>query len=200
MIHPVIADGYLATMNMYDNQIYCFGKGKTALTVSAPTTTVVNGSKVLIQGTVLDMSPGQAGTPCVSAKSMGQWMEYLHMQKPQPTNVTGVPVQLLATNKDGTKMIEIGTVTSDLGGFRYEWTPPDADLYTITASFAGDDSYGSSWASTGLSVSPTPSTPAPAAETPAPDNTPIFLGMTAAIVIVAILVVYDIISVRKLRK
>jgi outer membrane protein assembly factor BamB len=193
---PIIADGYMLTLNAEDNQIYCFGKGQTATTVSAPTTVVENGSKVLIQGTITDQSPGQAGTPCVSAKSMSQWMEYLHMQKPQPTNTTGVPVQLLATTANGTTF-EIGTVKSDTGGFRYSWTPPDEGLYTITAYFAGDDSYGSSWASTGLSVGPTPTAPAPAEEAVIPDYTPMFAGIIVAVAIAIVIGLVNLFWKRK---
>jgi hypothetical protein len=126
-------------------------------------------------------------------------MEYLHMQKPMPTSVTGVPVQLLAVKADGS-MVEIGTVTSDTGGFRYAWTPPDEGVYTITASFAGDESYGSSYATTGLSVGPTPAEPPPV-EIPAyPDYTPMFAGTIAAVVVTICLVIYTLYTVRKPQK
>jgi hypothetical protein len=201
MTQLAIADGYIATFNAYDNQIYCFGKGKTATTVSASPKVAVNGSSVLIEGTITDQSPGAVGTPCVSDKSMSQWMEYLYMQKPQPTNATGVPVQLLAMRSDGS-MIDIATVTTDVTGhYSHVWTPPTTDKYTIVANFAGSESYWTSSAETALGVT---AAPAPAyittAAEPAPDNTPIFLGMSVAIAVVAILVVYDIISNRKLRK
>jgi len=161
----------------------------------------------LIKGTVLDQSPAQPGTPCVSKESMATYMEYLHMQKPIPDGyvVTGVPVTLLAIGSDG-NVIDIGTVKSDLGGFRCEWTPPDEDLYTITASFMGDDSYGSSWAATASSVGPAPE-PVPEYGSPewpaypeAPAYTAIDLAIIAAVVVVALLVIFDIVSVRKLRK
>jgi hypothetical protein len=56
---PAIADGYMVTNNAYDNQIYCFGKGRTATTVSTQTTPAQLGAPVLNQGTITDQSPGQ---------------------------------------------------------------------------------------------------------------------------------------------
>jgi outer membrane protein assembly factor BamB len=196
----VTADGYLTAFNIYDNQIYCYGKGQTATTVTATPAVVTNGSSILIQGTVTDQSPGAVGTPAVSDKSMSAWMEYLYMQKPMPEDVTGVPVQLQAVGSDGI-VIDIGTVTSDaMGNFRYAFCPTKPDVYTILATFAGSESYYSSYASTGAAVSPAPQASTPAEEAVAPDYTPMFAGMTAAIIVVAILVVYTLYTVRKQRK
>ncbi len=148
---PVISDGYLVSHNGYDNLIYCIGKGPSDTTVSVSSSVISKGATVLIQGTVTDQSPGATGTPCVSKDNMAAWMEYLYEQQPMPTHVTGVPVQLSAHRSDGSSIV-IGTVNSDTTGYKFAWTPPDSDLYTIVASFAGDGSYGSSMASTGLSV------------------------------------------------
>jgi hypothetical protein len=184
----IVADGYFVGLNVYDNQLYCFGKGPSATTVSLPQTTVANGSSVLIQGTVTDQSPGSKakGTPCVSDASMSKWMEYLFMQQPCPTDVTGVPVKLEAFGADGSYK-EIGTVTSDAyGNFMSTWTPPDEGLYTIMATFAGSKSYGRSYAATGLSVGPAPAAPPEPVEIPAyPDYTP----MLAAILVVGIVAI-----------
>jgi len=201
-----VADGYLAAGSLQDGSMYVFGKGKSATTVSAPQTSVPKGTTVLIQGAVLDMSPAQPGTPCVSKESMATYMEYLHMQKPIPDGyvVTGVPVTLLAIGSDST-VIDIGTVKSDLGGFRCEWIPPDEDLYTITASFMGDDSYGSSWAATALSVGPAPEEPTePAAQEDidrAVDSlTPMFLGIIVAVAVAIIIGIVSILDHRRMRK
>ena len=157
------ADGYLAFDNFYDGYLYVFGKGKSATTVSAPQTEITTGTKAIISGTVLDQSPAQAGTPCVSKESMTAWMEYLHMQTQIPMDVVGVPVSIDAVDPNGNS-IHIATVTTDMSGtFGYAWTPEIAGEYKITATFAGDDSYGSSWAQTYATVaeapqaSPTPS-------------------------------------------
>ena len=202
-----IADGYL-TLASSDGYMYVFGKGKSQTTVTASPKTSAKGSQVLIEGTVLDMSPAQPGTPCVSKESMATWMEYLHKQMPMNglwgnETITGVPVTLTAC-KDG-KVIDLGTVTTNgyYGTFSFAWTPPEEGTYTIIASFAGDDSYGSSAAATAITVGPPPKeieipeTP----EIPTPtDYTPMLTALAIAIIVVAILVVYDIITVRKLRK
>ena len=74
-----IADGYM-TLGSRDGYMYVFGKGKSATTVTAPDTAVTKGNGIMIKGTVLDLSPAQPGTPCVSKESMTLQMEYLHLQ------------------------------------------------------------------------------------------------------------------------
>ena len=184
----VIGEGYLVSGSDYDGRVYAFGKGKTETTVSAPDVAVPKGTGVLIQGTVMDMSPAQPDTPAVAKESMSEWMEYLHMQnatlinsQPSPK---GVPVMLYAVDPNG-NIQDIGTVTSDsMGHFKTAWTPPVTGTYTILASFAGDESYWSSAAQTALLVTEAPS----AAETGATqttttgDNTLMFVGSTVAII------------------
>jgi len=107
---------------------------------------VPTGANVLIQGTVLDKSPAQPGTPCVSAGSMRTWMEYLLKGQPidgiwHNETVIGVPVKLLAIDPNGNTE-NLGTVTSDMSGkYQLAWSPPVPGTYKITATFAGDDSY-----------------------------------------------------------
>lgn len=154
-----VADGYLA-LGTRDGYMYVFGKGKSATTVTAPDVVIPKGNGVVIKGTVLDMSPAQPGTPCVSVGSMALQMEHLHLQMPvggiwDNETVIGVPVSLTAIGSDGS-VIDIGTVTSNgyYGTFGKEWTPPAEGTYEIIASFVGDESYGSSAASTIISVGP----------------------------------------------
>ncbi len=143
-----VADGYLTASNTYDGYMYVFGRGKSATTVSAPQIGVALGKSVIISGTVLDQSPAQPGTPCVSKDSMAGWMEHLHMQKSIPADVVGVPVSIDAVDPNGNS-VHIATVTTDMSGtFGYAWEPEIEGTYTITASFMGDESYGSSWAQT----------------------------------------------------
>lgn len=180
--------------------MYVYGKGKSATTVAATPKTIANGATVLIEGAVLDQSPAQPGTPCVSKESMTTYMEYLHMQKPIPDGhtVTGVPVMLLAIDSSG-NVIDIGTVTSDVSGsFGCAWTPPEEGLYKITATFLGDDSYGSSWTETRVSVGPAPEAP-PAPEEPqaAPDNTPMFAGIIAAVIVAIVIGLVNLLAIRK---
>jgi hypothetical protein len=192
-----IADGYLVGYNLYDNRIYVIGKGPSATTVSVSPEIVTNGTSVMIKGMVTDESSGQKGTGAISDADMGEWMAYVHQQQQAPMDAVGVPVMLQAQGPDG--IIDIGTVTSDgYGMFKKMWTPPDEGEYKIMATFVGTNSYGSSYSETAMGVSPAPAPePEPAAT---PDYTVVFAGFGAAIAIVAILVVFDIISVRKLRK
>jgi hypothetical protein len=109
-------------------------------------------------------------------------MTYLKQQEPMPSTVTGVPVNLKAVKADG-NAISIGTVMSDLDGFRYEWTPSDTGLYKIVAEFAGDESYGSSTAATGLSVNALTSTSSTAS------SIELYLLIATIVVIIAIAIV-----------
>lgn len=157
-----VADGYLIGTSTYDGYMYCFGKGKSQTTVTAPDAAIPKGTAITIKGTVLDMSPAQPGTPCASADSMTTQMEYLHMQHPidgvgHNEIITGVPVILTAMTEDGS-YVDIGTTTTNgyYGTFGMEWTPPDEGKYEILASFVGDESYGSSGATTYVTVGPAP--------------------------------------------
>jgi hypothetical protein len=156
-LDKVIGDGVLMVSNYYDGLLYGFGKGQSTTTVAASPKVTQKGSTVLIEGTVMDMSPGQPNTPAISDASMGDWMEYLHMQKPMPTNAMGVNVKLSAVRPDGSAEF-ITTVTSDSAGlFKALWKPSVEGAYTIIATFEGSESYGSSFAETALGVVPTPS-------------------------------------------
>ncbi|XHH09040.1 MAG: PQQ-binding-like beta-propeller repeat protein [Candidatus Bathyarchaeia archaeon] len=152
-----VADGYLTVGDAYDGYLYVFGKGQSATTISAPQTAITKGQSVILSGTILDQSPAQQGTPCVSKDSMATYMEYLHMQKPidglyHNITVTGVPISIDAIDPNG-NAVHIADVTSDMSGtFSYTWTPEMAGDYAITATFMGDDSYGSSWAETHATV------------------------------------------------
>jgi len=201
-----IVDGYLVASSTSDGYTYCFGKGKSQTTVSVSQDVVSKGSTVLVKGTVLDMSPAQPGTPCVAKESMSTWMEYLHMQ--QPINglfgnetIKGVPVKLTAIREDG-KVIDLGTVTTNgyYGTFGFAWTPEEEGTYTVIASFAGDDSYGSSSAATVITVGPAPPTPeTPEIPTPT-DYTPMLTGLTIAVVIAIIIGIYSIYDHRRLMR
>jgi hypothetical protein len=171
---PVGADGYLAAVNGYDNQLYCFGKGQTTTTVSAPQTVIPRGTEVLITGTVTDNSPAQKGTPAISDRDMSSWMEYMNMQKDKPTNATGVTVTLTAIDPNG-NLQNIGNTTSDIQGlFKTMWTPPVEGSYVIKATFAGSESYWESSAETAIGVGKAPAAQpsATAAPTTAPNTAP----------------------------
>ena len=164
-----VADGYLVGFNGYDNQIYCFGKGQSATTVTA---TPGVGNAVTIQGTVTDQSQGKtclgipaAGTPAISDDSMSNWVAYLYEQQTKPTDAKGVTVKLTAVDSSGNPTV-LGTATSDItGNYALSWTPPASGLYTITASFDGSGSYFSSSAETHITVATVATTSSTTANT-----------------------------------
>jgi hypothetical protein len=207
--HPVIADGYLVTLNAADNQIYSFGKGPSALTVDAPMTGVTLGSSVIIRGTVTDIAAGtqqneQAarfpnGVPVVSDESMSQWMEYVYMQQPKPTNTTGVPIMINVVDANGNYR-NIGEVTSDASGmFSLAWQPDIDGQYTVIATFAGSESYWPSTAETSFVVDQTAATPQPTGASNGSTAADLYLlpGIIAIIAVIIIVGVVLLIAIRK---
>ena len=201
MTPGAISDGYLAAGNSYDGYMYMFGKGQSATTVSAPQTEVISGHNAVISGSVLDQSPAQPGTPCVSAQSMGPYMNYLHEQSPIPATITGVPVSIDAVDPNG-NLVHLATVTSDgtSGTFSYTWTPTLAGNYKIMATFAGDDSYGSSFATSYANVVNAPTTVAPTTSTITGFATSNDLTTYIALAVIAIIIAIAIATVLILRK
>jgi hypothetical protein len=205
-----IADGRLISLNSYDNELYCYGKGPSATTVSAPQLDPTLGSSVTITGTVTDQSPSGRlnanygldfslkGTPAISDDSMQAWMEYKFMQQAMPTDATGVPVSLDAIDPNG-NYIHIGTVTSDITGtYGCDWTPEVPGTYQIIATFTGSPSYGPSFAHTYMSVSEAPPTPSPYPVTVLPPLESYILGGVAAIIIAIVIVgILMLMSIRK---
>lgn len=178
-----VADGMLFAYHENSGLLFAFGKGDTATTVSVSNPVAVSGSTVLITGTVTDQSPGQKGTPAVSEESMTAQMEYLHMQRPKPTNNTGVPVQIFASAPDG-HLITVGTTTTDgYGNFAIEWTVPSTGIYRVSASFAGDKSYfpsdaGTTFTAVQAGQSPSVTTSPGTSESPGTTTSP---GTTAEV-------------------
>jgi hypothetical protein len=191
-----IHDGYVQLFSS-DGYMYWFGKGKSATTVTAAPKIFALGEKVLIEGTVLDLSPAQPNTPCVSTDSVAAWMEHVHLQRDLPANVTGVPVVLTALDSNG-NIQDVGTATTNgyYGTFSFAWEPPIEGDYTIMASFAGDESYGSSSAATAINVGSAPAT----TPTPPPTEAPIDYTWTIVGMGIAIMIVVVIATVLILRK
>jgi hypothetical protein len=184
-----IADGYLAFASQLDSTMYVFGKGQSSTTMEAPLTAIAQGQSLVIKGSVLDKSPAQPGTPAVSAESMTAWMDYLHTQGPIPTNVKGVPVSIDVVDPAGNYK-HIADVTTDMSGtFSYLWQPDTVGKYTVTATFAGSDSYGSSYAETAVGVVKAPETPAAVQPQVVPDNTMLLYGILAAVVVAIVLAI-----------
>jgi outer membrane protein assembly factor BamB len=208
MTPGAVADGYLTASNSYDGNMYVFGPGKSATTIAVSPEAVAQGSIIHIKGTVMDLSPAQPDTPCVSKDSMTLQMESIHMQMPQAglwgnETLTGVPVTLTAIAADGT-VTDIGTVTTNgyYGTFGSSWTPPSKGEYTIMASFAGDESYGSSSAATTFTVGEAASsTPAPSV-TQAPTGYATTSDIATYMIggVVAIIIAIAIVGALMLRK
>jgi outer membrane protein assembly factor BamB len=165
----VIGDGIIATLSTYDSLIYAYGKGLTQTTVAASPKVSVIGSSILIEGTVTDQSPGAKNTPAIADDNMTEWMKYLYMQYPIPSNVNGVQVKLSATDPNGNTQ-DIGTVSSDKSGmFKKMWTPPVSGEYTIIATFEGSKAYYTSYSQTAIGVTDAPALPT---ATATPTNAP----------------------------
>ncbi len=203
-----IADGIIVAADHYDNNIYAYGKGNSAVTVTVPEIVQTAGTPILVKGTVTDQSPGKtclgipaAGTPAIADAYMQRWMEYLYKQQAIPGDAQGVQVTLTAISESGSST-NIGTVTSDMSGvYKTMWTPSAAGTYTIVASFAGTESYYPSYSETVLGVSsapaptsaPTPS-PSPAA---GPNILPAETFYAVAAVIIILIVVVAVMVMRK---
>jgi hypothetical protein len=189
----VIADGRIVGLNLYDNQIYCYGKGPSALTVSAPQTAITEGESVVITGTVTDQAPGAKkltekfgfanGVPAMSDASMEGWMEYLYASQGMPNNLKGVEVSLDTVDPNG-NFVHIDTVTSDASGtFGYMYKPDVPGKYTIIATFAGSNSYYGSYAETYVGVTEAPPPTAPPEPIVFPPTETYILYATIAIII-----------------
>jgi outer membrane protein assembly factor BamB len=216
---PVFANNLILAPNGYDGQIYCFGKGPTLTTVSASPKVATNGATVVIEGRVLDVSPGAKnigvawnfpdGLPAVADESMGAWMEHVYMQKPRPTDVKGVWVSFDAIAPNGTWIHIGGTHTDSYGMYSIPWTPPTEGLWTLVATFPGSESYYASYAQTSIAVTAAPPQSATQAQVETTQNTiqgaiqslqPLITTLIAIVVICVCLVAYDIYINRKMLK
>jgi outer membrane protein assembly factor BamB len=194
-----IADGFLVSLNDYDMQIYCYGKGPSATTVTASPKVSVHGNSVMIEGTVTDQSPGAKDTPAIADESMEAWMEYLYAKQAIPTNATGVPVTLDAVDPNG-NYVHIDTVTSDMNGlFKKTFTPEVSGEYTIMAKFAGSKSYWGSSAETAISVSEAPPATAPP-EYPQPIDPTLTIVAVGIAVIIAMIIAVVLVGIWIRRK
>ena len=200
------ADGFLVGLNYYDNQIYCFGKGPSATTVTASPKVSMHGTQVIIEGTVTDQSQSGRrntndrvditlkGTPAISDEDMNEWMEYMFMQQAFPADAKGVEVVLTVIDPNN-NFYEIGRTTSDIAGnFALPFEPLVPGTYQITATFEGSRSYGDSFATTYITVEEAPA--AAAEPTPPPASAadlylvPGIVGIIVAIAVVGAVIVF----------
>lgn len=133
------------------------------------------------------------GVPAVSDESMSDWMEYVYMQRPRPSDVTGVDVVISVLDPNN-NCYEVATATSDANGFfKTSFVPLVPGDYTVIATFKGSEGYWGSSAETGISVESAPA--ATAAPTASPASAadlyfvPVSAGMIVAIVAVLALLV-----------
>jgi outer membrane protein assembly factor BamB len=199
----VIADGYFLAYNSYDAQLYTFGKGQTATSITIQDDVVTHGDTILVKGMVTDESPGTKdsdriarfpnGVPAISDDNQSAWMEYVYMQQPKPTDAIGVEVSITVLDPNGNTPT-VATATSDVNGlYSATFVPEVPGDYIVYATFCGSDSYWSSTAVTAITVEETPeATPTPS-PTPAPPTDAYVLGLggasLAAIVAIGIVII-----------
>ena len=204
-----MADGYMALLNCYDNQIYGFGKGPTSTTAETPLAAINQGQSLVVQGSVNDISAGTQqsaiaarfpnGVPAVSDDSQSAWMEYVYMQNPRPSDATGVTVSIDDIDPNN-NFNHLGDATSDSSGhYSFQLTPdmtPVPGTYTVTATFHGSNSYWPSFAESTFVVDAAPvATPTPTPPPPSMASTYI-LGFGTALIIIVI-VGFAILILRK---
>ena len=192
-----VADGFLTFLNSYDMRIYSIGKGPSATTVTASPKVSLYGSSVIIEGTVIYIATGTTqneqaarfpqGVPAVSDESQSGWMAYVYMQKPRPTDTTGVEIALSVVDSNGNYR-DIGTTTSNDGFFTFTWQADIEGDYTVYAAFEGSEAYWPSHALTSFVVEQTAPTPAPLAAVAVPPTDMYILSGVAAIIITIIIV------------
>jgi hypothetical protein len=86
----------------------------------------------MIQGFVNDVYVGAESkvasgelrcVPAMFNASQSKWVKYIYMQKPMPTDATGVAIVIFATDAGG-HTEQIATVNSGSSGlYSYEWVP-----------------------------------------------------------------------------
>jgi outer membrane protein assembly factor BamB len=205
---PVIGDSIIALWNSYDGQIYALGKGPSATTVTSSPEVTSEGNSVLVKGTVLDVSAGTQqdavaarfpnGVPVVSDANMSAWMEYVYMQEPHPTDITGVDVVISVVDPNNNSYEVAKTTTDSSGFFKASFTPPISGDYTVIAAFEGSQGYWGSSAETAISVTSAPADTAEPTSTPA-SMADLYLvpGIVGIIVAIAIVGAIIILMLRK---
>ena len=201
----IMADGILVGLNYYDNQLYAFGRGPSATTVTAGPKSTVLGTSVVVEGTVTDQSPvgrrnaagvlevALKGSPAISDDDMSAWMEYKFMQQVYPADAKGVEVSLDAIDPNG-NYVPLGTATSDVNGnYGLSFVPEVPGDYQIFASFAGSKAYGPSSSSTFITVEDAPgatATPTPVAESAMEAYfVPAVIGIIVAVVVIGLVII-----------
>jgi len=164
--YGIIGDSIIVIQNTYDQSISAIGKGPSETTIDIKNNVVKLGSSVLVEGTVMDVSPGTKdpktllrfpdGVPAVADEHMTDWMYYVYNQFSRPANAVGVEVRIQVVDPNY-EYAWIGTTTSDAyGNYGYSFIPQMKGTYTIIATFVGSDSYYGSQETAYVTVDPAP--------------------------------------------
>jgi hypothetical protein len=158
----IIGDSIIATMDTYDQRVYAIGKGASVTTLTASPKVVAKGTSVVIEGTVMDVSPGTkdidmqlrfpSGVPAISDADMSEWMLYVYKQFEMPEDATGVEVVFNWIDSEGVWHDLYRTTTDMSGTYSYAWTPDTEGTIKIVATFTGSEGYYGSYAQTALVV------------------------------------------------
>jgi outer membrane protein assembly factor BamB len=172
-----VADGILVAFNWYDGQVYAYGKGPSATTVTASPKASVLGTQVVVEGTVTDQTPtGRRNinnemqftlkdTPAISDQDMQAWMEYKFKGQGRPTDAKGVEVVISVLDPNN-NFYEVGRTTSDMdGNYGMTFAPEVSGNYKIFVDFAGSKAYYPSTSTTTLTVADAPQPTATTADT-----------------------------------
>jgi hypothetical protein len=195
-----VTDGILTSYNTYDGQVYAFGKGPSATTVTASPKTSVHGTSVVVEGTVTDQTAtGRRNvnndwqftlkdTPAIADEDMQAWMQYKFMGQGYPADAKGVEVVLEVVDPNG-NFYEIGRNTSDVtGAFGCAFEPEVPGTYQIIATFEGSASYYGSFATTYITVEEAPAATPEPTPTPAPMTDMYVMGFGIGMIIAIIVV------------
>jgi len=158
----IIGDSIIATMDTYDQRVYAIGKGASATTLTASPKVVARGSSLVLEGTVMDASPGTkdldvqlrfpSGVPAISDADMSEWMLYVYKQFEMPENATGVEVVFNLVNSTGHILDMDRTKTDATGTFSYVFYPDKEGTFKVLATFEGSEGYYGSCAVTTIVV------------------------------------------------
>ncbi len=199
----IIGDSIIALYNSYDQRIYALGKGPSEITVTASPKVSVNGDSVLVEGMITDISAGTRdstitprfpkGVPLVADECISEWMKYVYMQFPRPTDITGVEVVISVLDPNNNEYEVARTTSDDSGTFSCMFTPAVPGKYTLLARFEGSKAYYGSFEKTAIGVDEAPAgtvepTPQPAS---AADLyfLPVSIGIIIAIVAIGLIII-----------
>ncbi len=169
------------------------------MTVTAPDVAVTTSTSITITGTVTDISAGtqqQAvaanfpnGVPAFQTQARAQWMEYVYMQQPFPANATGVPVTISVIDSNGNLQKHRHYYKQCQAAYSsLNWTPDIPGHYTVVATFAGSESYYSSYSEAAFYANAPGTTEAPTTTQAAGIADTYFAPAVSAIVAVLIII------------